>query len=111
MKNILIIGALLTILNQTWASEETLRLENPRIAVEIDQQSGAIQSIRDKEQDITYPFSGIGFSVITETGVIRAKNVVETKTSNDGVEMHFTEGRLNITLHYRLGTNDRFIEK
>ena len=111
MKNILIIGALLTILNQTWASEETLRLENQRVAVEIDRQSGALRSIRDKEQDITYPFSGIGFSVITETGVIRAKNVVETKTSNDGVEMHFTEGRLNITLHYRLGTNDRFIEK
>ena len=111
MKNIFIIGALLAIMNQTLVAGEVLRLENSLVAVEIDRQSGALRSICDKGQNVTYPFSGIGFSVITDTGVIRAKSAVETKSINDGLELHFREGRLNITLHYRLGADDRFIEK
>lgn len=94
-----------------WAKAESLMLENEHIAVRIDQESGAIASIRDKELDVDYPFSGIGFAIITETGVVRAKNAVKFKTRKDGVDLYFTEGRLDITLHYSLGTDDRFIEK
>jgi hypothetical protein len=36
-----------------------LRLENPRIAVAIDPQNGAIQSIRDKQQNVLYPQTGL----------------------------------------------------
>jgi hypothetical protein len=58
-----------------------------------------------------YPFSGIGFNLITDNGVVRAESSVEVRTSKEGVELDFTEGRLEITLHYSLGTDDRFIEK
>lgn len=72
-----------------------LTLENQRIAVTIDRATGAIRSIRDKEQGVAYPFSGIGFALTTETGVSRAENLVAVKTRDDGVDLHFACGRLN----------------
>jgi hypothetical protein len=65
IKFITTVGALTATLNLAWAGEEPLRLENPRIAVEIDRQSGALCSIRDKKQDAVYPQTGIGFEVVT----------------------------------------------
>jgi len=92
-------------------NESALRLENPRIAVEIDEQTGAIRSIRDKEQDVTYPFSGIGFEIATKTGTIRAEKAVSVATKKDGAALRFTGNGLDIALHYSLGANDHFIEK
>ena len=88
-----------------------LRLENPRIAVEIDQQSGAIHSIHDKELVITYPFSGIGFSIITETGKISSNSATEVKTTPNGAELQFSESGMDISLHFSLGGEDHFIQK
>jgi len=90
---------------------ETFRLENARIAVEIDRQTGAIRSIRDKEQDIEYPFSGIGFDVTTETGSVRSESAAVVKTGRGAAELRFTAGGLEIGLCYSLGPEDRFIEK
>ena len=87
------------------------QLENPRIAVEIDRQTGAIRSIRDKEQGITYPFSGIGFEVATAAGSVRAEKAAKVGTNKDGAELRFTAGGLEIKLLYSLGSEDRFIEK
>lgn len=111
----IIIGAILCA-SLVCRAEETvnksaLKLENPRIAVEIDRQTGAIRSIRDKEQDVTYPFSGIGFEVATGTGYVRTRKAVKVETKNDGAELHFAGHGLEITLHYQLGPEDRFIEK
>jgi len=90
---------------------ESLRLENPRIAVEIDRRTGAIRSICDEEQGVTYSFSGIGFEVTTETGSVRSENAAEVKTGKDGAELRFTAGGLEIRLFYNLDPEDRFVEK
>ena len=111
VRGIVIVGALVATLNRACAAEGPVLLENPRIAVEIDHQSGAIRSIRDKEQGVTYPFSGIGFDVTTKTGAIRAEKAVKVETSKDGAELRFAGNGLDITLHYRLGAGDHFIEK
>ena len=89
----------------------SLKLDNLRIAIEIDRQTGAVRSIRDKEQDVTYPFSGIGFEVTTETGSLRAEKAVDVGISKGGAELRFAGNGLDITLHYRLGADDHFVEK
>ncbi len=88
-----------------------LRLENPRIAVEIDRQNGVLGSIRDKEQGVTYHMAGIGFEVATATGSIKSEKAVEARTMKEEVELRFAGNGLDITLHYRLGADDHFIEK
>lgn len=91
--------------------ETPLVLENPHIAVKIDRRTGALRSIRDKEQDVAYPVSGIGFVVTTGTGSIQAEKAVEARTKQDAVELRFAGSGLDITLHYHLGDEDRFVEK
>ena len=91
--------------------ETPLVLENPRSAVKIDRRNGALLSIRDREQDVAYPLSGIGFVVTTDTGSIQAEKAVEARTKQDAVELHFAGGGLDIALHYHLGEEDRFVEK
>ena len=44
--NIVPMVVLIMCLNQAWGNEGALNIENPRIAVEIDRQTGAIRSIR-----------------------------------------------------------------
>ena len=104
-----ILSASLVCRAEETVSKSALRLENPRIAVEIDRQTGAIRSIRDKDQKVTYPFSGIGFEVTTDTGSIRAEKAVKVETRKDGAELRFTGNGLDITLHYRLGADDHFV--
>jgi len=43
-------------------------LSNARISVKIDKISGAVQSIRDREQQVTYILKGSGFEIITDLG-------------------------------------------
>lgn len=102
---------LLDFVDERQHSTGSLSLENQRIAVQIDRKNGAICSIRDKEQDITYQLSGIGFDITTDTGSIRADNAVYGRTKKDEVELRFTGSGLDITLHYHLGADDRFVEK
>ena len=108
---ILVVGWLLTPLGQAWGNDNPLRLENPRIAVEIDRQTGAIQSIRDKQQDVLYPQTGMGFEVVTKAGTLRSKNATAAKTKAGHAEFRFSGNGLDIALHYRLGADDHFIEK
>jgi hypothetical protein len=88
-----------------------LCLENPRIGVEIDRQTGAILSIRDKEQDVVYPQVGIGFEVVTREGSLRPEKASSVSAKAGQAELRFTGGGLDITLHYRLGAGNHFIEK
>ncbi len=104
-------GVLMTCLSQVCHAEATLRLENACISVEIDRQSGAVHSIHDKEQDVTYPSSGIGFEVTTDAASIRAEKAASVTTKEDGAELRFTGNGLDIALHYRLGADDHFVEK
>ena len=88
-----------------------LRLENSRIAVEIDRHSGAINSIRDKEQDESYGFDAIGFEIVTDTGLISSKKALKVNADQNQVELHFAAEGLDIKLHYSLGAEDHFVEK
>jgi hypothetical protein len=90
---------------------EPLVLENPRIAVEIDRESGALRSIHDKTQNAVYPQIGIGFEVVTNKGTFRSEKATAVKTKAGQAELRFTGNGLDITLHYRLGAEDHFIEK
>ena len=111
MKTIFIIGALLATLSQGWGVEDPLRLENPRIVVDIDRQSGAVISINDRAQDVTYPQAGIGFEVVTTEGTLRSEQASSLTIKDGKVELGFTGNGLDVTLHYRLGTSDHFVEK
>jgi hypothetical protein len=102
---------LLDFVDNKQGSAGLLRLENRHIAVQIDRKTGAVRSIRDKGQGVTYPFSGIGFEVTTEAGCVRSESAAEVEPGKDGVELRFTAGGLEIRLFYRLGPEDRFIEK
>jgi hypothetical protein len=108
---IFIVVGLLASLSQAWANEGPLRLENPRIAVEIDRESGAIHSIRDKNQDAVYPQTGIGFELVTKKGTFRSKKATAVSSKAGKAELRFTGNGLNVSLHYRLSAEDHFIEK
>ena len=90
---------------------EPIWLENEYISVKIDRKTGAVRSIRDKEQDVIYPFSGIGFVVTTDTGSVETTIARYITQRADRTELGFTTGDLNIKLFYQLGPEDRFIEK
>lgn len=106
-----LVGVHLAILGDVPGAEAALRLENPRIAVEIDPQSGAVHSIRDKEQDVVYWQSGIGFEVVTTEGAFRSVKATAANTREGQVDLKFIGNGLDVTLHYRLGATDHFIEK
>ena len=106
-----LVGVHLAILGDTSGAEAALRLENPRIAVEIDPQSGAVHSIRDKEQDVVYRQSGIGFEVVTTEGAFRSDTAKAVNTREGQVDLKFFGNGLDVTLHYRLGASDHFVEK
>ena len=93
MKGIVFIAGLVATLNQAWGDEGPLFLENPRIAVEIDRQSGALRSIRDKEQDVVYPQTGIGFEVVTTEGTIRSEKASAVSAKAGQVEIRFVPTR------------------
>ncbi|MBT3274214.1 MAG: LamG domain-containing protein, partial [Spirochaetales bacterium] len=98
-------------LNTNRGNEGPLYLENPWVSVEIDRQTGAIRSIRDKKMDVVYPQAGIGFEVVTTKGVLRSEKASEAGAKADNAKLRFAGNGLAITLHFRLGTNDRFVEK
>jgi len=87
---IVLIGGLIPAQDQTGGSEVRLLLENPRIAVEIDRQTGALRSIRDKQQGLVYPQSGIGFEVVTTEQTLRSEKASAVSTEADLVELRFT---------------------
>lgn len=104
-------GVLIACLNQACDAAQPLILENPRIAVEIDRRTGSLSPIRDKDLDVTYSMSGIGFEVVTTKGVLRSEKALAVSAKAGHVELRFAGNGLDITLHYRLGAKDKFVEK
>ncbi len=62
-------------------------LENPRVAVAIDRQTGAGRSIHDKNLDVVYPQSGIGFEVETAAGTLRSETAAAVKATKGQAEL------------------------
>jgi len=89
----------------------TVRLENDRIAVEIDDQTGGLHSVRDKQQQSAYSFRGIPFSVTTDRGVWQPKSATRRDGSNGAWVFDFVGDDFEARLHYQLGPEDRFVEK
>lgn len=111
IKKLTLAGCLLATLNLAWAGADHLLLENLRIAVGIDQQSGAIRSIRDKDLNAVYPQTGIGCEVVTKKGTLLSEKATAASAKAGQVELLFVGSGLDVTLHYRLGANDHFVEK
>ncbi len=111
MKAIVLVAALLAPVSQVRADEGHLLLENSRIAVEIDRESGALRSTHDKQQDEVYPQAGIGFEVMTTKGILRSERASAASAKTGQVKLQFSGNGLDIALHYRLGAGDHFIEK
>ena len=88
-----------------------MKLENRFVAVEIDQVSGAVRSIRDKELNSTYAYAGIGFEVTTATGTVRSVKAQSADIKGGEAVLRFADGGLEVKLHYTLGAEDRFVEK
>ena len=104
-------GSLIAGIVSASGAEASLRLENARIAVEIDRTTGAVRSIRDKQQDVVYPQTGVGFEVVTTEGTLRSEKATAVDTKAGEAELSFTGNGLDVTLHYRLGAEDHFLEK
>ncbi len=90
---------------------ETTVLENARIALSVDNQLGAIRTIRDKELNVTYGIAGISFALETERGSVRGLTPASVNLVNENLTFGFETDDFIIALHYRLGAGDRFIEK
>jgi hypothetical protein len=90
---------------------QAMKLENRFVAAEIDRASGAVRSIRDKELNSTYAFTGIGFEVTTATGTVRSSKALTADVKGCDALLRFAVGGLDVTLHYSLGAEDRFVEK
>lgn len=63
-------GVLVVGVHPACGGDALLHLENARIAVAIDPQSGAVHSIRAKQLDVAYPQTGIGFEIETAAGIL-----------------------------------------
>jgi hypothetical protein len=92
-------------------SRSEVRLENGRIGVTIDRETGAIRSVHDKQLDVAYPQSGIGFEVVTTAGTLRSETATVVKSGAGQAALSFSGSGLDVTLHYRLGANAHFVEK
>ena len=104
-------GALLNAGTPAPGSTGSLVLENPRIAVAIDRQTGALRSIRDKALDVVYAQVGMGFELVTTKGTLRSEKASALSVTAGQAELRFAGNDLDVTLHYQLGANDHFIEK
>ena len=88
-----------------------LSMDGEQIAVVVDEETGALRSIRDKPRAVTYEQSGIGFSLITDRGKLQSGRANRVERSAETLTLFYREQEMEIRLHYHLGPGDAFIEK
>ena len=88
-----------------------VRLENAHVAVEVDAATGGLLSLHDKELQATYRMSGLGFRLETDRGTVRSSQLRLERHSPAALTLTTAGAEFAVKLHYRLGANDRFIEK
>lgn len=93
------------------AAARIVRLENSHIAVELDADTGALGAIRDRESRVTYSFQGIPFTLRTDAGTWRPTRASGREGSKSSQVFTFNGEGFDAWLHYRLGPEDRFVEK
>lgn len=89
----------------------TVRLENRCITVELDAETGALRAIRDRQQRVTHSFKGIPFKLRTDGGAWQPAQV-SGREGSKSIQVFAYQGEgFEARLHYRLGLEDRFVEK
>lgn len=88
-----------------------VRLENARLAVEVDPESGAVRSVHPKDQPEAYRWSGSGFVIQSDGDTIRHSRATDLTRSEDTLTFRFREQGFEVRLFYRLGGDDAFVEK
>ena len=88
-----------------------VRLENDHVAVEVDVATGGLLSLHDKELQATYRMSGLGYRLETDRGTVTSSQLRLGDHSPTALTLTTAAGGFAVSLHYRLGANDRFIEK
>jgi len=96
--------------NETDAAA-TIVLENARVAVTVDERTGAICAIRDKQLGVAYQQEGLGWQILTDRGEFRAQRAARLDRTDDGLVLRFDAKDFAVALHYHLGPQDAFMEK
>src|SRR5690349_21107270 len=114
-KSLLRITVILVILvSVSWlqvhaAAGRDVVLQNGRIALRLDRESGGTRSLVDRENGQSYRLQGLGFALTTERGVVHSEQAVAVKASGLAATWRFETETLNIDLHYQLGPGERFV--
>lgn len=90
---------------------ETVRLENARLAVELDTQTGAICRVHDLDRQVSYTIRGLPFRATTDRGTWVPGVATRHHASALSHAFEFAGDGFAATLHYRLGARDAFLEK
>ena len=93
------------------ADTNEIVLRNSRVAIKLDRESGGVRSIEDKETGEVHRLQGIGFAVTADRGVATSKQAAGVEASELAATWRFETELLRINLRYRLGAEDRFVEK
>ena len=93
------------------ADTNEIVLRNSRVAIKLDRESGGVRSIEDRETGDAHRLQGIGFAVTADRGVATSKQAVGVEASDLAATWRFETELLRINLRYRLGAEDRFVEK
>lgn len=88
-----------------------VRLENAQVAVEVDAATGRLLTLLDKELQATYRMSGLGFRLETDRVTVRSTQLRLEYPSPAALEFKKAAAGFAVSLHYRLGANDRFVKK
>ena len=102
---------LLDFVDENLAAAKPFFLGNKYVSVEIDRNTGALRSIRDKKLDVVYAQAGMGFEVVTTEGTLRSEKASALSATAGQAALRFAGNGLDVTLRYQLGANDHFIEK
>ena len=102
---------LLTLQRAGTAGAQTITLENPHVALNVDSTLGAITSIQDKDLGITYQITGVSFALASDRGNLQALTPTSNSLVGDTLTFTFSTTDFDIDLHYQLGADNHFVEK
>ncbi len=90
---------------------DSLMLENSRLALNVGTDDGAIRSMYDKGLDMHYELKGLAFEFSTNDGAIKDLTPKDIQQSPDKIILKFETQDFTIDLFYTLDTSDGFVEK
>ena len=92
-------------------SDDRVVLENQHVSLALDKSTGAIHWIEDKGLNQRYDLKGTAFVLTIDGSPVSIPTEGVVEKTDAGVNFTFTQDRFDITLFYRLGSDDRFVEQ